>query len=301
MKQVVTAKLKLHLPPEQKELLKEVSLAYRDALNYTSKIAFDNGKVSSANKLQKLVYEDLRAKFRLPSQMSCNIPRQVAATYKGLWTKVKQNAEHRKFGQTQKRYKGLENPPKYVSRTCTLNYKRDYSFVKQGVSIITLQGRIKVAYSGYDKYVNLIQSGQNKVKFGGAKIYYARSTKTYYLLVSLELEIPNIKPNAIKQIVGVDVGQRYHAVTTNTANKTHFYSGKQCNNKATRYQKTRKSLQQKGTRSAKKRLVLLSGKERRFTADKNHCLSKQIASPNTLIGLENLTNIRSPYSTSKNW
>lgn len=170
MKPIVTAKLKLHFSPEQKELLREVSLAYRDALNYTSKIAFDNGKVSSANKLQKLVYQDIRAKFKLPSQMSCNVPRQVAATYKGLWTKVKQNVEHRKLNQTTKRYKGLDNPPKYVSRTCTLNYKRDYSFVKQGVSIITLQGRIKVAYSGYDKYVNLIKSGQDTVKFGGGKI-----------------------------------------------------------------------------------------------------------------------------------
>lgn len=39
-------------------------------------------------------------------------------------------------------------------------------------------------------------------------------------------------------------------------------------------------------------MVSLSGKERRFVADENHCLSKQIATPNTLIGLENLTNIR---------
>jgi IS605 OrfB family transposase len=292
MKQVITAKLKLHLPPEQKELLREVSLAYRNALNYTSEVAFKNGKLSSSSKLQKLVYQQLRAKFGLPSQMSCNIPRQVAATYKGLWTKVKQNAKHQKLKQTKKRYKGLDKPPKYVSRTCNLNYKRDYSFVTQGISLMTLQGRIKVHYSGYKKHVDLIKSGQDTVKFGGAKIYYARSTKTYYLLVSLELEIPDIEPNAIKQIVGVDVGQRYHAVTTNTANKTHFYSGKQCNHKATRYQKARKTLQEKGTRSAKKRLVSLSGKERRFIADRNHCLSKQIATSNTLIGLENLTNIR---------
>ena len=120
-------------------------------------------------------------------------------------------------------------------------------------------------------------------------------------MVSLELEIQDIEPDAIKQIVGVDVGQRYHAVTTSTTNKTHFYSGKQCNHQATRYQKARKTLQQKGTRSAKKRLVSLSGKERRFTADRNHCLSQQIATPNSLIGLENLTNIRSPYSTSQDW
>ncbi|NEN92139.1 MAG: transposase [Okeania sp. SIO3H1] len=302
MKQVITAKLKLHLSKEQKELLREVSLVYRNALNYASKVAFEKGKVSSANKLQKLIYQDIRSKFDLPSQMSCNVPRQVAATYKGLWTKLKQNAEHLQLGQTKKRYKGLDKPPKYLSRTCNLNYKRDYSFVKQEVSLITLQGRIKVPYSGYNKHIKLIKSGKNTVKFGGAKIYYARSTRTYYLLVSLELEIPNIEPDAINRVVSVDVGQRYHAVTTDTRNQTHFYSGKQCNRKATCYEKARKSLQQKGTRSAKRRLVSLSGRERRFVADQNHCLSKQIATPNTLIGLENLTNIRErtkPRKTGK--
>lgn len=70
--------------------------------------------------------------------MACNVPRQVGATYKSLRTKLKQNQEAIKAGRTKKRYKGLDKPPKYVSRTCTLNYQRDYSFVKdQKVSVIT--------------------------------------------------------------------------------------------------------------------------------------------------------------------
>jgi IS605 OrfB family transposase len=36
----------------------------------------------------------------------------------------------------------------------------------------------------------------------------------------------------------------------------------------------------------------LSGRERRFIADVNHQISKEIAKPNSLIGLENLTGIR---------
>ncbi|MEG3940397.1 transposase, partial [Microcoleus sp. S36b_A3] len=50
--------------------------------------------------------------------------------------------------------------------------------------------------------------------------------------------------------------------------------------------------QRKDTRSAKRRLIALSGRERRFIADVNHQVSKDIAKPNTLIGLENLTGIR---------
>ena len=81
-------------------------MAYRDALNFTSDAAFDNDKSSNGAKLQKLVSHELRTRFGLGAQMACNVPRQVAATYKSLWTKVKQNAEAIKKGHTKKRYKG---------------------------------------------------------------------------------------------------------------------------------------------------------------------------------------------------
>jgi hypothetical protein len=56
-------------------------------------------------------------------------PRQVGATYKGLWTKARKNAEQRKAGR--KRYKRLDRAPHYVSPTHTYNFHRDYS-LKQG-------------------------------------------------------------------------------------------------------------------------------------------------------------------------
>ncbi len=69
----------------------------------------------------------MRGQCGLPAQMACNVPRQVGATYKGLWTKVKKNAEARRLGYTKKRYKGLDTAPKYVSPTLTYNFGRDYS------------------------------------------------------------------------------------------------------------------------------------------------------------------------------
>lgn len=122
----------------------------------------------------------------MPSQMACNVPRQVAATYKGLWTKVKQNNHDLTSGRTKKRYKGLDNPPKFVSRTCTLNFGRDYSWAKgQKVNVITLKGRIVVPYEGYDKHLEFIRSGTATV--GAARIWYSKSSKTYYLLVSIRV------------------------------------------------------------------------------------------------------------------
>jgi hypothetical protein len=53
--------------------------------------------------------------------------------------------------------------------------------------------------------------------------------------------------------------------------------------KASRYVRARKSLQRKGTRSATRRLVALSGQERRFIADTNHCIAKEVVSRSALI------------------
>jgi putative transposase len=138
MSQVITAKLKLNLTAEQKALVSQTALAYRDALNYTSQVAFDAGKTSNGARLQKAVYNELRVRFGLGAQMACNVPRQVSSTFKTLWTKVKQSNDAIAKGYTKRRYKGLDKAPKYISRTCTLNYQRDYSFkTEQRVSIIT--------------------------------------------------------------------------------------------------------------------------------------------------------------------
>jgi IS605 OrfB family transposase len=291
MLQSLTAKLKLVATPEQKEMLARASLAYRDALNFTSSVAYQMGKTYNGTKIQKEVYYTLREGFKLPSQMACNVPRQVGATYKSLRTKLKQNEEALIAGRTKKRYKGLDKPPKFVSRTCTLNYQRDYSFVKdQKVSVITLDGRIKVSYQGYSKHLQMIQSGVTKI--GAAKLWYSKSTKTYYLLVSMSVEVSDLTPTDINRVMGVDVGQRYIAVAADTRNKTQFFSGAYVRHKASRYVRARKSLQRKGTRSATRRLVALSRRERRFIADTNHCIAKKVVTPRTLIGLENLTHIR---------
>jgi putative transposase len=211
MKHIITAKLKLHTTPEQFQALRTTQLAYRDALNYVSQYSFAHGKMSNQRALQRENYDQVRLKYHLPAQMACNVPRQVGATYKTLWTKVKQNAAHRKAGHTRKRYKGLDQPPKYVSPTLTYNFHRDYSLKEDcQVSILTLDGRVIVSYTGYDKHVALLQSDAH---IGAAKLWYDKPKKQFYLLVTLELEVETPTPQTHTQVVGVDVGQRYLAVT----------------------------------------------------------------------------------------
>src|SRR5215469_11290696 len=139
MQQIITAKLKLITTPEQFQALRETQLAYRDALNAVSHYAFEHGKTSSNITLHKGMYPELRTRYHLPSQLACSVERQVAATYKGLWTKVKKNVEHRRKKITRKRFKGLDKPPKYSSPTVQYTYERDYTFQRDSrVSLGTL-------------------------------------------------------------------------------------------------------------------------------------------------------------------
>ena len=292
MKQIITAKLKLHATQMQFAALRQTQLAYRDALNAVSRYAFAHGKMSSGRALQRENYDEIRSKYGLPAQMACNVPRQVGATYKTLWTKVKQNAAHRKAGYTRKRYRGLDQPPKYVSPTLTYNYHRDYS-LKEGcqVSILTLDGRVIVSYTGKDSHVALLQSDAH---IGAAKLWYDKPKKQFYLLVTLELEVAEPTLETHSRVVGVDVGQRYLAVVATPTNDTTFYAGKAVRAKADHYARLRKRLQQKGTRSATRRLMVMAGRERRLKQDTNHLISHRIVTehPHSLIGLEDLTHIR---------
>ncbi len=292
MKQIITAKLKLLTDATQFQALRKTSLAYRDALNYVSRYSFEHGKMSNQIRLRDETYYEIRALYTLPAQMATNIPRQVGATYKTLWTKVRQNNAARKAGHTKKRYKGLDQPPKYVSPTLTYNNQRDYS-LKAGnqVSILTLDGRIIVSYAGYNEHVALLHQGAS---IGAAKLWYDKPRKRFYLLVSLEVEVADPTPAMHTSVVGVDVGVRYLAVAATPRGKQSFHSGKRIVPKANHYARLRKRLQKKGTRSTTRRLVIISGRERRLKQDANHVVSKRIVTrfPHALIGLEELKDIR---------
>ena len=238
------------------------------------------------------MYAELRARYRLPSQLACSVQRQVAATYKGLWTKVKKNAQARLAGITKKRYKGLDQAPKFVSPTAQYTYERDYTFKpQQQVSLGTLEGRITLSYQGYEKHVALIHHGAS---IGDAKLWYDQHKKRFYLLVSLEVEVADPTFESHKDTVGVDVGIRYLAVTSPSTGEPSFHEGKRVRHQANHYARLRKRLQQKGTRNATRRLRRIAQRERRLKQQANHVVSKHIVTtyPHALIGLEQLTDIR---------
>jgi putative transposase len=218
------AKLKLLTTPDQFVALRQTQLAYRDALNFVSVFSFAHGKVSNSKRLQKETYGLVRTQFGLPAQMACSVPRQVGATYKGLWIKAKKNAEARRLGYTKRRFKGLDKAPHYVSPTLIYVYGHDYSLkTEQRVSLLTSAGRMIVPYRGYSKHLILLHETAD---IGEAKLWYDQAKKRFYLLVSLTIELPDPAPETHTSIVGVDVGQRYLATVATLDNGAQFYSGK---------------------------------------------------------------------------
>jgi hypothetical protein len=292
VKQTISAKLKLNTTPEQFQLLRASQLAYRDALNFVSQFAFANGKTSSNLRMHQGCYRQIRTRYHLPSQMACSVEREVSATYKGLWTKQKQNAEHRRMGFTKKRFKGLDHPPHASSPTLTYHLGHDYSFRQgQQVSILTLSGRLHIGYSGYHKHLEMIANG---AEVGAAKLWYDQPKKQFSLIVSLTLDLPDPQPADHQQMVGVDVGLRYLAVTSDYKGQPTFHPGKRVRHHANHYARLRKRLQRKGTRGATRRLKTIARRERRLKQQANHQVSTTIIKqhPHALIGIEDLCGIR---------
>src|SRR5262249_23248769 len=159
------------------------------------------------------------------------------------------------------------------------------------LSILTLSGRVVVPYTGFDAHLALLRQG---ARIGAAKLWYDKPKKQFYVLISLELEGVDPTPEQHTNVVGVDVGIRYLAVTATTKGEQSFHTGKKVVPKANHDARLRKRLQKKGTRSATRRLVEMSGRERRLKQDANHVVSKRIVArhPHSFIGLENLTDIR---------
>ena len=92
------------------------------------------------------------------------------------------------------------------------------------------------------------------------------------------------------RIVGIDRGI-YNLVATSDG---YLYSATEIRAAKRRFQHNRKTLQQKGTRSAKQRLNQMSGREKRFMQSVNHQVTKQLAANKSVAvyAIEDLKGIR---------
>jgi IS605 OrfB family transposase len=287
MESTKTVKLKILNPDFD---LVETMQKYSKGMNYVSNIVFDNGKVIPARKLQPMVYSYLRENIGLKSQVSCNIPRQVAGTYKTI-------VELAKIGMS------YWQKITYSPTSMTLSYKRDYTITEDTVSITTINhGRKTYKICNYPFAKQFFEVPW---KFEASKVVKHKDG-TYYFHLTVSQEIPDKKIEDASTFLGIDLGINYLAVASTTDKKGKFFAGGEIKNKRNIYKNMRARLQSKGTLSAKRMLKHLSGKEQRLMKDVNHCISKAIVKFATefdvsIIGLEDLTGIRDSTTVRKKY
>ncbi len=113
----------------------------------------------------------------------------------------------------------------------------------------------------------------------------------FILHQAVEVEVPI--PASVHDYLGCDLG----TVNLLTDSEQESYSGQGIEEKRRIYVHRRQRLQKRGTRAARRKLRGLSGRQRRYQRDVNHCIAKRVvAKAQRLccgIALENLRGIRS--------
>ena len=263
-----TLMIKLDTNEEQHIALINTMHKFNEACNYIAEAAFS---IHSANKikLQQMIYYDIKDKFGLQAQLVIRAIAKVCEAYKrdkNIKPSFRLNGNV-VYDQRILSYKGLEY-----------------------VSIVTMNGRLKIP----------IRIGEyQKARFDRVKGQADLICKNNIFYLMVITEVPELSKFDAVGVLGIDLG----IVNLATDNDGITYSGKQIDDIREKTNILRTNLQKAGTKSAKRHLKKLSGKESRFHKDVNHCISKNIVTKakdtRQMIALEDLTGIRKSVTVRK--
>lgn len=304
-----SCKLMLLCNGAQASTLLKTMERFRQACDWLSQKAFDSGARGNRN-LRDLWYRELRDRFGLLSQMADSACREVASKYKA-WDKKKaeRDAAIAKWEQEQKgdssrgvagRKRRRKRPkamsrPRFKRPQLRLSRDRDWSFahgVDGGLllSLGTLGGRVKVAFE--DR--GMEQWFCDQVRFGEARVVSDENGRLW-LHIAATVEVPDTAFEDATGVVGVDVGMRFLWWAAYPDGSNAHWSGKELTSKRAKYKRVRKSLQRKGTPSARRRLKSIGKRENRWAQDVSHRAAKALAESvpeGCVVALEDLKGLK---------
>ena len=263
MNVIRTIKLKLDVSSDSRQSLLKTMRDYTVAFNTCSEWGFDSKSVSKIN-CHNATYHNIRQSVPdLPSSLvqgardvACEALKAVKCQFKPL----------------RKEYSAM----RYNSRVINVFLTSGYA------TIATSDGRIKAAF-GIPEYYRPYLTWKIK----SSTLSLRKSGDTFYLHCQLETDTPKVITE--QTVLGIDRG----IVNIAVCSDNRFFNSRAVKNARSNYAHLRAELQSKGTRSSIRKLRKLSGRERRFVTDINHCISKQIVqTPFTVFALEDLTKIR---------
>ena len=241
MKQTLLVKLATDL--EQYQSLLETMERFNEACNYISQLALENHTASQV-KLHHLAYRYLREHYGLSAQMAVRVVGKVVEQYRRDKTRLHVFKPHSAMVYDSRilAFKGLDK-----------------------ISILTLSGRliIPIRIGEYQSArINTVVKETDLILHNG--IFY----------LAVVVDAPEASPDDPTGTLGVDLGVINLAVDSDG----EFYSGEAVDVVRERIDTLKSSLQSKGTKSAKRHLKKLSGRESRFRRSINHRISKRLVS-----------------------
>ena len=225
--------------------------------------------------LHHLAYYPVREQWPvLGSQMVCQAIHRVADAYKVL-----------------KIAKDKPVPATTFNSTSVTFDKRTYSIKGDTVSLFTLNGRTRIPFVCGKHQRNLLASGMPK-----EATLIVRKGVWYFNLV---LDLPDVPPVSGGDF-GVDVGENNLASSSTGT----VWGGGPLRHNRDIYLAHRRRLQSNGSRAAKRKLRLISGREQRHVKHTNHEVSKAIVAEAIRSGagtirMEDLTHIRANIKARK--
>lgn len=255
----LTLQIKLLPTVEQARALLQTIKEANKACNLISTKAWEQ-KVFRPFKLHHACYYPVKGATQLSSQVIVRCISKVAAAYK----------RDRKVRRTFRPLGAVA----YDSRILT--YRPNHT-----VSIWSVGGRLKLPFvCHHSKYLSFIK--------GEADLLFRKGK--FYLLQTVEIAEETVRD--VEAFIGCDLDQT--DICTPSDGTTH--SSEQLKKVRQKYAKVRASVQAKGTRSSRRLLKRLRGRERRFVSITNHTIAKNIVekarAEHKGLALEDLRHIR---------
>lgn len=261
--------IKLLPTSEQAASLRSTLERANAACNEISQFAWDHQLFGQFN-LHHSLYQHIRAEYLLSAQLAVRCIGKVADAYKA----------GRDRQRTFKRHGAIAYDARILS----------YDIANQQVSIWTTTGRQRMSYAAGDPQQLLLASQR-----GESDLVYRNGE--FFLLAVCDVEDP--PTDCAEDVMGVDLG----IVNLATTSDGTVISGEAVEQSRQWYLSRRATLQSVGTRSAKRHLRELSGKQKRFQRHTNHVISKQLVTlakgTGRAIALEQLKGIRGRVTVRK--
>lgn len=265
----LTAVVKLLPTDEQRQILLQTIERANAACNWISEQAWE-AKTFARVPVHRLTYHPVRERYELTAQMAVRCIGKVVDAYK-------------KDKKTRRQFKP-HGAVAYDGRI--LNWR----IPDKQVSIWTLNGRTTVNFvcGKYHELLLQYQQGESDLVYRKGKFYLYTTC-----------EVPEDTLIDVEGFLGIDLG----VVNIAADSDGEVFSGAVINGVRHRHRRLRTKLQKKGTKSAKRLLKKLSGKERRFAEHVNHTISKRIVAKargtGRGIALEDLSGIRDRVTARK--